>query len=153
MIDEKDRQILIILRDNARITNAEIARRVGMAASAVLERVRKLEDRGVIHSYETRLDPRQVGLGLTTFVLVQSGEGLGENAIGERLAKLPQVQEVHFMAGEFCYLLKVRVRDTDALGNLLQTFGRLGVKDTRTMLVLDPIKESLEIDLANAVVE
>ncbi|MBN1555995.1 MAG: Lrp/AsnC family transcriptional regulator, partial [Phycisphaerae bacterium] len=144
--------ILTILRDNARITNAEIARRVQMAPSAVLERVRKLEDRGVIRSYETRLAPRQVGLGLTTFILVQSGEGLGENAVGERLAKLPQVQEVHFMAGEFCYLLKVRVRDTDALGDLLQTFGRLGVKDTRTMLVLHSIKESLEIDLTGAVV-
>ena len=69
MIDEIDRQILNILQQNARTSNAEIARQVGMAPSAVLERIRKLETRGVIRGYEARIDPEALGLNLLAFVV------------------------------------------------------------------------------------
>ncbi len=86
MIDEIDNQILNILQDDARISNAELARRVGMAASAVLERVRKLEQQGVIARYTARLDPRQLGAGLLAFVFVRADDGvvdlLPEGALG-----------------------------------------------------------------------
>ena len=150
MIDEKDRDILNILQTNSRISNAEVARRIGMAPSAVLERIRKLEDRKIITSYETRLNHEKLGLAMTTFILVRTGEGIGSTEVGKRLGQLPQVQEVHLMTGDFAYLVKVRVRDTLALTKLLETFGTLGVKDSRTTLALKTVRETLAVDLAQA---
>jgi len=148
MLDVKDKQILNILQANSRTTNAEIARRVGMAPSAVLDRTRKLEDSGIILSYEARLNTKKLGLGLTTFIFIRTDENIGSTAIGEEMSKIPQVQEVHFVAGEFCYLLKVRVRDTDALSDLLRVLGGIkGIKDSRTTLILKPLHESLKVHL------
>jgi len=148
MLDVKDKQILNILQANSRTTNAEIARRVGMAPSAVLDRTRKLEDSGIILSYEARLNTKKLGLGLTTFIFIRTDENIGSTAIGEEMSKIPQVQEVHFVAGEFCYLLKVRVRDTDALSDLLRVLGGIkGIKDSRTTLILQPLHESLKVHL------
>ncbi|HSF41563.1 MAG TPA: Lrp/AsnC family transcriptional regulator, partial [Thermoanaerobaculia bacterium] len=78
MIDDTDRQILTILQSNARISNAEIARQVGMAPSAILERIRRLEAKGVIQGYETRINPEALGLGLLAFVYVRSSDFAGE---------------------------------------------------------------------------
>lgn len=144
MIDDIDRQILAILQENARTPNAEIARRVGMAPSAVLERVRKLEERGVIEGYTAIVSPRAVGRGLLAFVLVRTDEPLGDDTTGDLLAAIPEVQEVHHVAGEDCYLLKVRVADTEELSRLLRDrFSSTGmVRSTRTTIVLDTVKES-----------
>ena len=72
MIDEIDRQILNILQQNARTSNAEIARQIDMAPSAVLERIRRLEAKGVIQGYEARINPEALGLGVLAFVFVRS---------------------------------------------------------------------------------
>ena len=77
MIDEIDRRILMILQANARTSNADIARAVSMAPSAVLERVRKLERKGVITGYEARIDPSAVELDLTAFTFVKTEEPVG----------------------------------------------------------------------------
>jgi Lrp/AsnC family transcriptional regulator, leucine-responsive regulatory protein len=147
MIDEMDRRILSLLQQDARLPNAEIARRVGMAPSATLERLRKLEERGVIQGYEVRLDPRKLGLGLTAFIFVQANEKVGEVDTGERLRQHPNVQEVHHIAGEDCFLLKVRATDTDELGRMLRAeLSTLpGVTSTRTTIVLGTLKESSRI--------
>ena len=144
MIDETDLQILTILQSNARTPNAEIARQVGMAPSAILERIRKLEQRGVIQGYEARIDPAALGLGLLAYVAVRTDERVGDECAGERLARIPEVQEVHHVAGEDCYLLKVRVRDAKALGRLLQERIKAvePVRATRTTVVLDTLRES-----------
>ena len=144
MIDDTDLQILTILQSNARTPNAEIARQVGMAPSAILERIRKLEQRGVIQGYEARIDPAALGLGLLAYVAVRTDERAGDECAGERLARIPEVQEVHHVAGEDCYLLKVRVRDAKALGRLLQDRikGVEPVRATRTTVVLDTLRET-----------
>jgi len=148
MIDEIDKKILNILQKNARISNAEIARRVGMAPSGILERMRKLERKGIIQKYEVRLNPKALGLVLTVLIMVKTEERVGSVEIGYELAKISEVQEVYFTAGEYNYLLKARVSDTDALTELLRKFGAIpGVKDTRTTLVLNDIKETLALDL------
>ena len=143
MIDGTDLQILNILQSNARIPNAEIARQVGMAPSAILERIRKLEQRGVIQGYETRINPEAVGLSLLAFVAVRSDERVGDEHTGEHLAKIPEVQEVHHITGEDCYLIKVRVKDARALGRLLRE--RIGgvpsVRSTRSTVVLETLRE------------
>ncbi len=149
MIDEVDRKIAAILQENARTASAEIARRVGMAASAVHERIRKLEERGVVEAYAARLDANAMGRGLLAFVFVRAEERLGAPETAELLAEIPEVQEVHHVAGEDCFLAKVRVADTEALGRLLrERFGGIStVRSTRTTIVLETVKETTALDL------
>lgn len=149
MIDTLDRNILLILQENARTSNVEVARRVGLAPSAVLERIRKLEKSGVIRGYEPRLNAAAVGSPLLAFIFVHADEKIGGLEIGRKIAKFPEVQEVHQVAGEDCYLVKVRIADTDALGRLLRdSFGALpAIRTTRTTIVLSSVKESAQMPL------
>jgi Lrp/AsnC family leucine-responsive transcriptional regulator len=148
MIDDTDLDILNILQQNARTSNAEIARRLAMAPSAILERVRKLEARGLIRGYEARVDPEAIGLGLLAFVFVRSDAPTGETDLGERLARVPEVQEVHHIAGEDCFLVKVRTADAKSLGRLLRDgIGGLGSVRTRTTIVLETLHESARLPI------
>jgi Lrp/AsnC family transcriptional regulator, leucine-responsive regulatory protein len=144
MIDEIDIRIVEILQQNARTANAEIARQVGMAPSAILERIRKLEERGVIQGYAARINPEAYGLGLTAYVFVRADERAGAPMTADRMAEIPEVQEVHHVAGEDCFLAKVRVASPRALGELLQKkFGAIEtIRSTRSTIVLDTVKES-----------
>jgi len=144
MIDGIDRQILNIVQENGRVSNVEIARTVGMAPSAVLERVRKLEARGVIQAYEARINPKAVGLGLLAFVFVKADDRVGAIRTAEVIAAIPEVLEAHQVAGEDCFLVKVRAADTEDLGRVLrEQFGAIPtVRSTRTTIVLDTIKET-----------
>lgn len=151
MINEIDKQILNILQKDARISNVEIARQVGLAPSAVLERVKKLEERGVIKGFETKLDPVQLDFGLTAFIAVRIHECCSET--DKFLAEIPEVLEVHDTAGEDSYLLKVRVKNTEALSRLL----RVGLKNvpnvasTKTTIVLQTIKETTALPIEEGV--
>ena len=149
MLDATDLAILELLQANARISNADIARKLDMAPSAILDRIRKLEQRGVIQGYITRIDAAAVGLGLTAFILVRTEERVGSGTIGKELARIPEVQELHHVAGEDCYLVKVRVPDTEGLSRLLrERFGRLkGVRNTRSTIVLSTVKETMALPL------
>jgi len=144
MINEIDKQILTILQENARTPNAEIARQIGMAPSAILERIRKLEERGVIRGYGVRLNGRALGLGLLAFVLVRTDELSVEEDAAQQLARMPEVLEVHHIAGEDCFLIKVRTADTESLGRLLrEQIGAIeSVRSTRTTIVLHTTKET-----------
>jgi Lrp/AsnC family transcriptional regulator, leucine-responsive regulatory protein len=143
-LDSTDQAILTLLQANARTSNAEIARRLDMAPSAVLERIRKLESRGVVAAYAAHLTPRAVGFGLAAFIYVRAEEPVGAGEVGQKLARVPEVLEVHHIAGEDCYLVKVRVADTEALARLLrETIGTIPqVRSTRTTIVLATVKES-----------
>ncbi len=149
MIDETDRRILNILQQNARTSNAEIARQVDMAPSAVLERIRRLEARGVIQGYEVRINPEALGLNLLAFVFVRSTDFDGEARAAELLAGIPEVLEVHHIAGEDCFLLKVRAPDARTLGRLLrERIGSTGtVQSTRTTIVLETVREGSRLPL------
>jgi Lrp/AsnC family leucine-responsive transcriptional regulator len=142
MIDDIDTRILNILQSDARIANAEIARQVGLAPSAVLERIRKLEERGVIRGFETKINGVKVDFGLTAFVAVRTRDCCAET--DKFLAEIPEVLEVHDVAGEDSYFLKVRVKDTEHLSRLLRE--RLknvpNVASTKTTIVLQTIKET-----------
>lgn len=149
MIDDTDRAILTILQSAARTANAEIARRVGLAPSAVHERIRRLEERGVIRGYVADLDPAAVGRGLTAFVAIRAGERSFEGAVGRALVAIASVQEVHHVAGDDCYLVKARVADIPALSALLRDeIGAIPqVTSTRTTIVLGTEKERLGVAL------
>jgi Lrp/AsnC family leucine-responsive transcriptional regulator len=152
MIDEIDKQILTIVQENARIPNAEIARQVGMAPSAILERIRKLEERGLIQGYTVRLNARALGLGLLAFIFVKTDERISKVNTATKLIKVPEVQEVHHIAGEDCYLVRVRTTDTEALGRLLrEDFGAIkSIVSTRTTIVFETIKETTALPLQRA---
>jgi Lrp/AsnC family leucine-responsive transcriptional regulator len=149
MLDEIDRQLLDILQRDGRTSNAELARRVGMAPSAVFERVRRLETRGTIRGYGARVEPRSVDRSLLAFVLVRSDEHAGSISTGEALAAEPDVLEVHHVAGQDSYLVKVRVRDPESLGRLLrERFGVIpGVRSTQSTIALETVKESWAIPI------
>src|SRR5437870_13730264 len=110
MIDEIDSKIIELLQDNARIAQADVARAVGLAPSAVLERIRKLEARGVIRGYTALVDPHAVDQAMLAFVAVRSEQAPGDDSVAAALAQCPEVLEVHHVAGDDCYLLKVRAR-------------------------------------------
>jgi Lrp/AsnC family transcriptional regulator, leucine-responsive regulatory protein len=148
MIDGIDRRISLIVQENARTTNSEIARQVGMAPSATLERLRKLESQGVITGYRAHLNPKALGLDLLAFVFIRANESVAHSGqVGQELARIPEVQEVHHVAGEDCYLVKVRTANTESLGLLLRE--RIGaieaVTSTRTTIVLSTVKETTDL--------
>ncbi len=157
MIDEKDERILQILQRNGRVTNVELARAAELTPSATLERVRKLEERGLIRGYTAVLDPLRLGLGLAAFIFVRVDDrddvlGRAEST-AESLAALPSVQELHHLAGEDCFLVKVRARDTDDLYRILRDdFGKFkAIRGTRTSIVLKTVKESSNLTVGKKV--
>lgn len=148
MLDETDLRILELLQANARISNAEIARQIDLAASAVLERIRRLEERGVILGYETRIRPASVGCGLLAFIFVRTDLTDATEATAALLA-LPEIQEIHDIAGEDCFLVKVRTQDPESLGRFLRErlYKVPGVSSTRSTIVLQTEKETTNLPL------
>lgn len=155
IIDDIDLRILEKLQENARETQTDIARTVGLAPSAILERIRKLEARGVIQGYTAVVNPAVLGQGMLAFVAVRSAEGPADDSVARQLGELPEVLEVHHVAGGDCYLVKVRTRNPEHLGALLRTQigGIPGVRSTRTTIVLETIKETSRLSIPRLVPE
>ncbi len=147
MINEIDAKILNILQKNSRTTNAEIARQVKMAPSAVLERIRRLEQRKIIKKYTAQIDPKEVDRGLLAFIQVTAKGQIVDQKTAKEISKIPEVLEVHIVAGEDSFLVKVRAANTDALTQLLRTkFSTIGsIRTTNTTIVLETIKETVEL--------
>ena len=144
MIDNTDAKLLEMIQQNARLSNAALADAVGLTKTAVFERVRKMEQAGIICGYETRLNPKKVQKGMVAFIFLRTEEPFASQATGKALTRIPEVLEVHNVAGEDCYLIKVRVANTDALAKLLRDkFSKLkAIRSTRTTIALDTLKES-----------
>jgi Lrp/AsnC family leucine-responsive transcriptional regulator len=143
-LDDIDLKILGEIQTNAAMSNADLAKKLGMAPSAILERVKKLEQKGVIEAYITRIKPESLNLRLLAFVFVKSSEGPGNAAVAKQLAKLPEVLELHHIAGEDCYLLKIRAQDPQSLIHLMrEKFSKIpNILSTKTTIVLETLKES-----------
>ena len=132
------------------MSTAEIARRIDLAASAVHERIRKLEARGVIQGYGVRIDPSALALELTAYIFIKTSDRIGDVDTAEELAKIPEVLEVHHVAGEDCLLLKVKAASNEDLGRLLRDkMGQIPtVVSSRTTIVLTTVKETAELPLS-----
>ena len=148
MLDAISLEILNILQEKARIPNIEVSRQVGLAPSAVLERIRKMEKQGIIDGYEVRLNPERFNRAQVAFVHIKTSAAMCDK-VGTRLSVIPEIQEVHFVSGSDCYLIKVRIADTTTLGQLLQEkiTSIEGVLSTSTETVLSTIKETSRIPL------
>lgn len=147
VLDKIDLNILRLMQDNARISNADMARELGMAPSGVLERVKKLEQKGVIQQYTARISPAALQQKMLAFIFMKASDGPGCTDTAEALAKIPEVQEVHHIAGDDCYLVKVRTYDSSTLVQLMRTsFSRIpNLLSTRTTIVLETVKEQQQL--------
>jgi len=150
-IDGLDRQLLVYLQNNARASSAALARRFHLSGPGLQKRLRKLEERGVIHRYATIVNRQAVGLDLLCFVHVMLAHHR-PNSIKRfpgRIEKMPEILECHFLTGEYDYLLKVIVANHDHLERFL--FERLmkvdGVDRIRTSIVVKEVKTSTALPL------
>ncbi len=136
MLDERDRQILAILQDDARATFSQIGERIDLAPSSVHSRVRKLEASGVIRGFRADLDPGSVGLFVTAMVSVMPLDARQPDDLPDRVREFPEVEACHSVAGDENYILKVRTRTTTELEDLLRRLREKGGVNTRTTIVL-----------------
>jgi Lrp/AsnC family transcriptional regulator, leucine-responsive regulatory protein len=148
-LDETDLKILSLIQPNAFLTNNELAKKVGLAPSAVLERIKKLEQKGVIEGYPTSIRPEALDLKLLAFIFIKSGEGPGNVGVASQLKKIPEVLELHHIAGEDCYLAKVRAQDPLSLIHLMrEKFSRIpNILSTKTTIVLETLKEDNQLPI------
>ena len=143
-LDSKDKYLLEELQANSRITNAELAKRIGLSPSSTLERVKKLEISGFIDKYIAILNPRKAGYSCFTFVevkLARHGETPVENFISS-IALIPEVLECHHITGEADFLLKVVTKDIPAYEELIlhQLSALTNVQTMKTSVVLSTFK-------------
>jgi Lrp/AsnC family leucine-responsive transcriptional regulator len=131
-IDAIDRKIIGELSTDARVSFAELGRRVNLSSPAVTERVQRLEDSGVIKGYRADVDPRKIGYPLTAIVRIKPAPGL-LSRIPELAATLTEVGECHRITGEDCFYVTVHLRSIDALSGVLDRFLVYG--DTTTSLI------------------
>jgi Lrp/AsnC family leucine-responsive transcriptional regulator len=136
-----DRALLSALARDGRASYTDLAERVGLSVSAVHQRVRRLEQRGLITGYAAKVDAKAVGLPLTAFVSITPIDVAAPDDAPARLAKLPAIEACHSVAGVESYVLKVRVASPDALEALLAEIRRVANVTTRTTVVLSTFYE------------
>ncbi|MFH1155806.1 MAG: Lrp/AsnC family transcriptional regulator [Pseudomonadota bacterium] len=153
-MDSTDFKILKILQEKARIPNVEVSRAIGMAPSAVLERIKKLEAQGIIDGYEVRLNPGRFHRSMIAFIHIQISPPSMSRETGAILAGLDEVQEVHFLAGDDCFLVKLRVKDTTELEAIIRNriAAIKAVTSTKTFVCLSTYKETARIPLSDIAV-
>ena len=149
-LDSLDVKALGLLAQRGRATWAELGELLRLSAPSAADRVRKLEELGVLRGYAALIDPASVGYPLTAFIAVTLGSQRQRLSFLRAIEKMEQVCECHHVAGDDDYLLKVRCRGTADLDDLLakQLKERLGVARTRTTIVLSTAKESVRVPIA-----
>ena len=146
-MEATNRKILALLAADGRLSFTELARQTGLSVSAVQQRVRRLEERGVICGYSASIDPSAAGLPLTAFVSIKPFDPAAPDDAPERLAHLAAIEACHSVAGEENYILKVRVASPAALEDLLQQIRAAANVSTRTTIVLSTPYEGRPPDL------
>ncbi len=135
-MEEINRKILALLSEDGRLSFTDLARHTGLSVSAVQQRVRRLEERGVIRGYRAMIDPQEAGLPLTAFISIKPFDPAAPDDAPERLAHLRAIEACHSVAGDENYILKVRVASPAALEDLLQEIRAAASVSTRTTIVL-----------------
>lgn len=147
MIDEIDRKIILRLQEDARLSNAALAEEVGLTVSTVHERVKKLERKGIIKGYVAVVDAAALGKPITAFIRLTVGAQAdyveSKNKIEAVCLAEPDVLECHGLAGEDCYILKVRVAGPQALERLIERLrSQASISRSITSIALSTFKES-----------
>jgi Lrp/AsnC family transcriptional regulator, leucine-responsive regulatory protein len=151
MIDSIDRKLLEMLQDNARASNAEMAEAVGLTVSSVHERVKKMERKGIIKGYVALVDPEKLGKPLLAFVRLSLNTSDTAEDVRGLCANEPDILECHHVAGEDCYILKVRAAGPARLEALLDAIRRSsGAERSVTNIVFSTAKDSTRVAPAPA---
>lgn len=144
-VDRYDRSILKVLAGNGRIAMTELAKRIGLSKTPTQARVRRLESAGIIRGYRAILDPITLGLDHVAFVEVKltSTSERALSAFNAAVARIPEIEQAHLIAGNFDYLLKVRTRDMKAYRAVLADHVSTlpGVASTSTYVAMEAVKE------------
>lgn len=136
VLDERDLAIIAALQDDARATYADVGKRVGLSASAVHERVRKLEHHGVIRGYRAVVDPEAIGLFVTALIAATPLDPQQPDDLPVRVREFPEVEDCYSVAGEANYVLKVRTRTTSELEDLIRRLREKASVATNTTIAL-----------------
>ncbi len=151
-LDELDVQLLALLQADGRITNADLAKRVGLSPPSVLQRVRVLERAGLIRGYHAILDPERLGLRVTALAMISLS--LHQEQPIERFRKniqdIPEILECYHVSGEFDFLLKINVRDIRAYEQLLrEKLSKIkGMRQIKTSFVLSTPKYTTQLPIS-----
>ncbi|MCA0335938.1 MAG: Lrp/AsnC family transcriptional regulator [Actinobacteria bacterium] len=135
-MEKTDRRIVELLRTDGRMSFTDLGKELGLSTSAVHQRVRRLEERGVIKGYSARVDHAQLGLPLTAFMSITPLDPAAPDDVPERLRDLTEIEECHSVAGDMSYVLKVRVATPVALEELIAKVRAAAHVSTRTTIVL-----------------
>lgn len=147
-IDDVDARIISALSLDGRRPYAEVGAEVGLSTAAVHERVKKLLERGVIRRFSISADPERVGLSFTAFVAIRNDGGAHCREVAPRLRTMPEVVELHSVAGEYDFLAKIRTTHARALEDLLFQIKSIpGVARTTSTVVLSTELEDRPLDL------
>jgi Lrp/AsnC family transcriptional regulator, leucine-responsive regulatory protein len=147
-LDEIDFGILSILQENCRVSLAKIGEQVGLSSPSVIERVKKLEDNGVIRGYHAQLDARRLGVDITAFIGVYVSHPRLIDRFEDAVRAMEDVLECHHVTGEYTLLLKVKTNNTSSLEALISRLRSIdGVEKTETMVVLSTNMERSQLRL------
>ncbi len=148
MLDDLDIKILNILQQRGRTKRNELAEVVGLSIPSISDRLHKLEERGVIEGYYTKLNKKAFGYDIMVYILVMMESSKHYKGLLTRVEKIPQIVECHSVLGEGSHLLKAVVKNSEALEKLLGDIQSWpGVMSTKTTFVLSTIKETTVIDI------
>jgi DNA-binding Lrp family transcriptional regulator len=152
-LDKFDLAILQQLQSDARLTNAELAQRVGLSAAPCWRRVRALEEAGFIKGYRAEIDRHKIGLGVLAFVRLDADRNTGEGtkAMEDAIRKIPEVVSCHYISGAGTFELQVVARDLDSFALFARKvlINLPNVKDIHTSFSLGEVKASSALPLAH----
>jgi Lrp/AsnC family leucine-responsive transcriptional regulator len=150
-LDDIDRKILALLQGDARLTNAAIAAEVNLTAPSVYDRIRKLEQRGVITGYTVRVNPAALGRTLTAFIRITAAFDAKHDSGIKSISQDPDVLECYSVAGEDCFIIKTRVSGPDELQALINRIRtHITVLRSVTMIAMSALKEDAPLHTAAA---
>ena len=152
-LDSKDLQILRIIQENCRLTSREIADKIDSPVTTVFAKIKRFEKLELIRGYHAVLKADKLNAGTTAFIFVsfahKGDKALSHRKVAKEIARFPEVQEAHIVSGEWDFLIKVKVKDVDAVGKFVIDELRLlrGIEKTQTCFVFGTQKESSAIPL------
>ena len=155
-VDAKDKEILMILMNDAKVSAKEIGVKIDAPVTTVYSRIKKMEDAGIIKGYKPLLDAGKLGRPTTAFIFASFtyrppgvDRDLDQRETAKKVGKFPEVQEVHIITGDWDFLIKVKEKDVGAVGSFVVDKLRTvqGISKTLTCMVFDSVKESVDVPL------
>ncbi len=155
-LDDKDKEILRMLLEDAKVSAKDISAKIDSPITTVYSRIKRLEDSRVIKGYKPILDAGKLGRPTTAFIFVSftyrppgTDKDLDQREVAKKVGRFPEVQEIHIITGDWDFLIKIKEKDVNAVGKFVVDKLRTvpGISKTLTIMVFDPVKESMDIPL------